>query len=110
MNTCMALSTFSNTSIEDVAKVNERGLRWLNLMLTLPDDYLREHIKQAERSGYKAFVITVDQPNVPLSRKNSRIAKMGVATFPLFKPLPSESVVEKISWINASHMQSHGKG
>ena len=64
-------------------------------MLTLPDDYLREHIKQAERSGYKAFVITIDQSNVPLSRKNSQIAKMGVATFPLFKPPPSESVVEK---------------
>lgn len=76
MSTCMILSTFSTTSIEDVAKANGSGLCWFHLMLTLPDDLLKEHIQQAEKSGYKAFVITVDQPNVRLARKNPRIFEM----------------------------------
>ena len=96
MNTCMALSSFSTTSIEDVAKANGKALRWFNLLLTLPDDLLKEHIQQAESSGYKALVITVDQPNVRIARKNPRIFEMKITTFPLLKIPPNEPVLEHV--------------
>ena len=93
----MALSSFSTSSIEDVAKANEGGTRWLHLMLTLSsDDLLKEHIVQAEKLGYKALIITVDQPNVTIPRDNVYIFNMKLMSFPLLKIPPNASVVKHV--------------
>ena len=96
MNTCMVLSSFSTVEMEDVAEANGNGVRWFHLMLTLPDDLLKEHIIQAEKAGFKAFVITVDQSNVSVPRANMQIFGMKLATFPLFKIPPNEPVIKHI--------------
>ena len=64
MNTCMILSTWSTTSIEEVAQANGSGLRWFQLYVFKDKSVTMDLIKQAERSGYKAIVITVDTPRV----------------------------------------------
>ena len=81
----MILSSFTTTSMEDVVKTSRNGLLWLQLMLTLPNDLIKEHIIQAEKLGYKVLVITVDQPNVGLPRDNSHIFDMELTTFPSLK-------------------------
>ena len=97
MNTCMILSSFTTTSMEDVVKTSRNGLLWLQLMLTLPNDLIKEHIIQAEKLGYKVLVITVDQPNVGLPRDNSHIFDMELTTFPSLKIPPNVSVVKHVS-------------
>ena len=97
MNTCMALSSFSTSSMEDVAKANGGGIRWLHLMLTLSsDDLLKEHIAQAEKLGYKSLIVTVDQPNVSIPRNYKHIFNMKLMTFPLLKIPRNVSTVEHV--------------
>ena len=97
MNTCMILSSFTTTSMEDVVKTSRNGLLWLQLTLTLPNDLIKEHIIQAEKLGYKVLVITVDQSNVGLPRDNSHIFDMELTTFPSLKIPPNVSVVKHVS-------------
>lgn len=94
----MVTSAFSTTELEDIAEANGKGVRWFSLMLTLPDNLLKEHIVRAEKAGYKAFVITVDQPNVSKCnlRTNTHIFDMSLAKFPLFKIPSGTSVVKQV--------------
>ena len=71
--TCMVLSAFSTVSIEDVASAGGEGLRWFHLAITMSDDLVKEHVARAEKSGYKALVITVDRPNVGVHRNYEHI-------------------------------------
>ena len=97
MNTCMILSSFSTISMEDIAKASGSGVRWLHLMLTLSDDLIKEHVIQAQKFGYKALVITVDQPNVAIPRDSMHIFDMELATFPLLKIPSNVSVVKHVN-------------
>jgi len=62
MNTCMVLSTWASTSIEEVAQANGSGLRWFQLYVFKDESMTMDLIKRAEQAGYKAIVITVDRP------------------------------------------------
>ena len=62
MNTCMVLSTWSSTSIEEVAQANGSGLRWFQLYVFKDKSMTLDLIHRAEQAGYKAVVITVDRP------------------------------------------------
>ncbi|XP_064621883.1 2-Hydroxyacid oxidase 1-like [Lineus longissimus] len=62
MNTAMILSTLSTTSIEDVAAAAPSGLRWFQLYIYRDRAVTRNLVARAERSGYKALVLTVDTP------------------------------------------------
>lgn len=62
MKTCLTLSSFSTTTIEDVAAASGDGLRWFQLYIGLDPEVARQFIHRAEKSGYKALVITVDVP------------------------------------------------
>ena len=85
-NTCMILSAFSTVSIEDVASAGGEGLRWFHLAITMPDDLVKEHIARAEKSGYKALVITVDRPNVDIHRAHAHILRyISLANFTIPK-------------------------
>ena len=62
---CMTLSSWSTSSIEDVAKAGgPKGLRWFQLYVLTDKELTKNHIQRAERAGYKALVITVDTPVV----------------------------------------------
>ncbi|XP_013417864.1 hydroxyacid oxidase 1 [Lingula anatina] len=62
MKTCMALSTGSTYSMEDVANAAPHGLRWFQLYIS-PDREMTKHlVRRAERSGYKGLLLTIDTP------------------------------------------------
>ena len=62
MNTCMMLSSWSNTSIEDVAEASGSGLRWFQLHVYRDKEPTKSLLLRAQRAGYKAVVITIDTP------------------------------------------------
>ena len=64
MGTCMVLSSWSTTNIEDVAEASGSGLRWFQLYVYRDRQLTRELVLRAEKTGYKALVITVDTPIV----------------------------------------------
>ncbi len=58
----MVLSTWSTSTIEEVARSAPRGLKWYHLYI-LPDQQENiNRIHRAEKEGYKAIVVTVDAP------------------------------------------------
>uniref|UniRef100_V5HKL6 (S)-2-hydroxy-acid oxidase n=1 Tax=Ixodes ricinus TaxID=34613 RepID=V5HKL6_IXORI len=61
-NTLMILSTLSNTTLEDVAAAAPEGLRWFQLYVYKDRDITKDLVQRAEKSGYKALVVTVDTP------------------------------------------------
>ena len=64
MGTCMVLSCWSTTSIEEVAEASGSGLRWCQLYIFRDRQLTKELVLRAEKAGYKALVITLDQPTV----------------------------------------------
>ena len=63
VNTCMILSSWSTTSIEDVAQASgSSGLRWFQLYVCSDKTVTLKLIQRAERNGYKALVLTIDTP------------------------------------------------
>lgn len=58
----MTLSSWSTTSLEDVATANPSGPRWFQLYVYRDRDITLELIQRAEKAGYKALAITVDTP------------------------------------------------
>lgn len=60
--TLMTLSTFSNDCLEDVQREAPGGLRWFQLHVFRDREFTRNLVERAERSGYRALVLTVDMP------------------------------------------------
>ena len=58
----MMLSSWSTSSIEDVAQASGSGLRWFQLYVLTDRELTRSFVLRAERAGYKAVVVTVDRP------------------------------------------------
>ena len=68
----MMLSSWSTTSIEDVAEASGSGLRWFQLYIFRDRDLTKSLVQRAERAGYSAIVVTVDQQDI--SKQNSFVA------------------------------------
>ena len=62
MGTCMILSSWSSTSIEDVAQASSSGLRWFQLYICGDKTLSLKLIQRVEQSGFKALVLTIDTP------------------------------------------------
>ncbi|KAG0419945.1 hypothetical protein HPB47_003777 [Ixodes persulcatus] len=60
--TLMTLSSFSNHSLEDVQRGAPGGLRWFQLHVFRDRKFTRNLVERADRSGYRALVLTVDMP------------------------------------------------
>ena len=77
LGTCMTLSTWSSTNMDDVAMANGSGLRWYQLYAFKDRGMTTSMIQRAERAGYKALVVTVDVLRVgkqlPVTRKHFRV-------------------------------------
>ncbi|CAN7940185.1 unnamed protein product, partial [Ixodes hexagonus] len=62
----MILSAYSSASIEAVRREVPGGLLWFQLQLCADSDLIKELVGRAERAGFRAPVLTVDIPVVPL--------------------------------------------
>lgn len=85
MGTIMILSTLSTTSIEDLASSYPNLTKWFQLYLFYDRSESLKLIQRAERSGFKAIVLTVDAPKFGSRRKdmrnNFKIARGFLANF-----------------------------
>ncbi len=62
-NIIMTISSFASTSLEDVAKENKTGIRWFQLYaLRHKSDQVAVLLKEIEKNGFSALVLTVDAP------------------------------------------------
>ncbi|XP_071962518.1 2-Hydroxyacid oxidase 1-like [Antedon mediterranea] len=64
VGSAMALSCVSTRTIEDVAAVTPRGVRWMQVQFYKPRAQLEVLIKRAEKAGFTALLVTVDQPKI----------------------------------------------
>jgi 4-hydroxymandelate oxidase len=69
--TTMVLSSFSNTSLEDVAAVAKSPL-WFQLYAQADHGFTRELVQRAEAGGYRALCLTVDTPIVGARNRETR--------------------------------------
>eukprot|EP00057_Strongylocentrotus_purpuratus_P032729 XP_788648.3 PREDICTED: hydroxyacid oxidase 1 [Strongylocentrotus purpuratus] len=60
--TLMIQSCFSNDKYSDVARAAPEGLRWCQIYIFKDRQVTRHLIREAERAGYKAVVLTIDSP------------------------------------------------
>ena len=94
----MMLSMWSNTSIEDVAEANGTGLRWFQLNIMRDRDHTKSLIQRAEKAGYKAIVITVDQHDVGKRSYRTFIPPSHIS-FPNLSEVKSPLMVEDVKEI-----------
>ena len=60
--TCMVHSTWSTSTIEEVARSAPQGLKWYHMYLLSNEQDNISRIHRAEKEGYKTIVLTVDSP------------------------------------------------
>lgn len=60
--TLMIQSCFSNEKYSDVVRAAPEGLRWCQVYIFKDRQVTRHLIREAERAGYKAVVLTIDSP------------------------------------------------
>ena len=70
----MILSSYSSTTLEDVAKASSGGLNRFQLSLYQNWELTKSLVKRVEEAGYKALVLTVDSPKqgkrLPMIKNN----------------------------------------
>ncbi|GFT03930.1 hydroxyacid oxidase 1 [Nephila pilipes] len=63
MGAAMTLNAVSHTSLEDIAASAPPGaLLWMHTYIFPERDTLIDLVKRAEKAGYKALVVTIDEP------------------------------------------------
>eukprot|EP00117_Sycon_ciliatum_P050081 scpid46288/ scgid35401/ Hydroxyacid oxidase 1; Glycolate oxidase len=87
-NTLMTLSTMSSCSLEDVAEcaADSPSPKWFQLYTLTDREITRRLVQRAEKSGYKALVMTIDLPRVGIRYVGDQAFK-----FPPFASLPNFS-------------------
>lgn len=66
------MSTLSTTTIEDVAAATPESIKWFQLYIYKTRKLTESIINRAEKSGFKALVLTVDAPLFGLRRADLR--------------------------------------
>eukprot|EP00794_Sanderia_malayensis_P020573 gene20573-22597_t len=62
VGTCMTLSSWATSTIEDVSIANGDSLRWFQLYIYKDKNIVRDLVSRAEKAGYKALAVTIDAP------------------------------------------------
>jgi len=78
--TTMVVSSFSNTSLEDVAAAAKSPL-WFQLYAQTDRGFTRELVQRAEAGGYRALCLTVDTP-ITGARNREHRADVKLGTLP----------------------------
>jgi 4-hydroxymandelate oxidase len=76
----MVVSSFSNTSLEDIAAVTKSPL-WFQLYAQTDRGFTEELVRRAESSGYRALCLTVDAPVSGVRNREAR-AKVQLGSLP----------------------------
>lgn len=76
----MVVSSFSNTSLEDVAAA-AKGPLWFQLYAQTDRGFTRELVQRAEAGGYRALCLTVDTP-ITGTRYRERRADVKLGSLP----------------------------
>src|SRR5262249_3411384 len=79
------LSSFSSTSLEDVAAAAKAPL-WFQLYARTDKGFTRELVERAQSSGYSAICLTVDTP-IPGTRTRERRARGELPELPNLRGL-----------------------
>jgi len=58
----MIAAVLGTSSVEEVARANGSGLRWFQVYVFSDKQITANLVRRAEKTGYKALVITVDHP------------------------------------------------
>ncbi len=69
----MVVSSFANTSLEDVAAVAKSSL-WFQLYAQTDHGFTRELVQRAEAAGYRALCLTVDTATTGARNREARAA------------------------------------
>ena len=70
--TVMVVSTFANTTLEEVAEAAPGAPRWFQLYVHADRGLTAELVKRAAAAGYGALVLTVDLPVLGYRRRDER--------------------------------------
>ncbi|XP_071961877.1 2-Hydroxyacid oxidase 2-like [Antedon mediterranea] len=81
-NTLMVLSSFSNTRIEDVKKAAPDGLYWMQVQLFKDKRITENVVRRADAAGFKALVLTADQPVFGKNRRDSAYKNISLKDHP----------------------------
>lgn len=76
----MVVSSFSSTSLEDIAAVTKSPL-WFQLYAQTDRGFTEELVRRAEASGYRALCLTVDAPVSGVRNREAR-AKVQLPSLP----------------------------
>ena len=68
----MVLSSWSTTSMEEVAEVSRNALRWFQLYIFKDRALTEDLVKRAAANGYKALCVTIDSPVLGKRRGDTR--------------------------------------
>ena len=58
----MVLGSFSTTDIDEVVETSKSGLKWMQLHIFKDRELTKNIVCRAEKAGFRAIVVTVDQP------------------------------------------------
>ncbi|CAH1226889.1 HAO1 [Branchiostoma lanceolatum] len=86
MNTAMVLGSFANHSIEEFAEAAPSGIHWFYMLFYKDRRHMKRQLDRAERAGYTAIFLTVDQPFFPFSVDKSPRVSPRAYTVPLSFP------------------------
>lgn len=87
LGTCMTLSSWATSSIEDVCNAAPEGLRWFQLYIYKDENIVIDLVNRAEKAGFTALAVTVDTPILGQRRKDVRYkfslpAEFSLANYP----------------------------
>jgi 4-hydroxymandelate oxidase len=107
--TTMVLSSFSNTSLEEVAAVAKSPL-WFQLYAQTDHGFTRELVERAEARGYHALCLTVDSP-ISGARNREKRADVKLGPLPNLKGLQTfGSVLDAaLTWKDVEWLLSFAK-
>ncbi|XP_078665287.1 2-Hydroxyacid oxidase 1-like [Branchiostoma floridae x Branchiostoma belcheri] len=106
-NTAMVLSLYANHSLEDVAEAAPQGTLWFNLLLFNDPERNKELLDRAAKAGYKAIVLTVDQPRAEYLKRPSTCMSQTFHGTPnmMFPGAPPYGTKEYRSWLYSALKQ-----
>ncbi|XP_070566201.1 2-Hydroxyacid oxidase 2-like [Ptychodera flava] len=73
MSTAMIMGAFSGKSLEEIAAVRPKSIKWQNVYTWRDREVTKDMIARAERAGFKAIVISVDVPVLGMKRRPTKL-------------------------------------
>nr|AZL94549.1 hydroxyacid oxidase [Nephromyces sp. MMRI] len=103
----MCLSSYSTTSIEDVAlSTNHQGILFFQLYFNINREITTNLLKRAHASGYKAIALTIDAQVSGFRRKDHK-NKFTLPSYMSFANFENQELLQNLSATNSSSSVMH---